>query len=250
MAMESQSWRVWNRPPSVNQDRCVMRLKACFENAFWVEQATGLPPFSAEGCRRKRARSPFHPFSKHALTHFLVGLTLLGVTLGQSRAAEQAQPTEYQIKAAFLFNFAKFVEWPATAFPTETSPFCIGILGDDPFRKDLELTISGKKIGNRSLVIKRFPNARKIEFCHILFISPSENRELRQILDSLKGLATLTVGDKIEQFCEQGGMIDLIMAGNKVRFRINQHIAEKAGLKVSSRLLKLGIGSEDPRSSN
>lgn len=160
------------------------------------------------------------------------------------------QTTEYQIKAAFLYNFAKFSEWPAQTFPNENAPIYIGVLGDDPFENNLELTVSGKQINNRPFVIKRFASGKKIDFCHILFVSRSEKRDWPRILDALKDSATLTVGDGLEQFCQQGGMVNLIMVGKNVRFEINQQAAERAGLRISSRLLQLGAGKASPPNRN
>ena len=179
-------------------------------------------------------------------------LISLGAVFALLRAlgAEDLQPGEYQIKAAFVFNFAKFVDWPAAAFSNENGPFYIGVLGDDPFDKDLELTVSGKQINNHKLVVKRFGSGKKPEFCHILFVSRSERKDWPQILEALKGQPVLTVGDGIEKFGQQGGMINLIMVGKKVRFEINQPAAEKARLKIGSRLLKLGQGSENAQPSN
>ena len=108
--------------------------------------------------------------------------------------------------------------------------------------------MAGKLINNRPLVIKRFTSGRKFESCHILFVSRSEKRDWPRILETLRGSATLTVGDGLEQFCQQGGMINLIMAEKKVRFEVNQRLAEGAGLKISSRLLKLGVIDESSRS--
>ena len=161
------------------------------------------------------------------------------------RAADNSSLTEYQIKAAFLYNFGKFVEWPTNAFQNEASPLILGILGDDPFGPDLERTIAGKKVNDRAIVMKRFKDGTPSEFCHILLISRSERRRLPQIISGLKGLPTLTVGDEIDGFCQQGGIINLTLEGKKVRFQMNGLSAQRMGLKISSKLQRLAT-DQDP----
>jgi hypothetical protein len=166
----------------------------------------------------------------------LASLTwLLG--LGGVRA-QPTQPSEYQIKAAFLFNFAKFVEWPATALPRPTSPLVIGLLGPTPFGEDLARTIRGKSIDGHPLVIKEFSGPAEVTNCHILFISTSEKKRLPEILAALKGASVLTVGET-ERFAESGGMINFFLEGTKIRFQINQDAASQVGLKISSKLMSL-----------
>jgi hypothetical protein len=177
------------------------------------------------------------PFMRLRATSIL-GLSLVWLlSVGDGRAQE-SQPTEYQIKAAFLFNFAKFVEWPPAAFAEATSPMVIGILGENPFRDDLERTIRGKTINNRPLVIKEFRSPAEATNCHVLFISTSEKQRLPEILKSLHGTSVLTVGET-DRFTETGGMINFVAEGNKIRFQINEVAARNAGLKISSKLLNL-----------
>ena len=177
------------------------------------------------------------PFMRLRATSIL-GLSLVWLlSVGDGRAQE-SQPTEYQIKAAFLFNFAKFVEWPPAAFAEATSPMVIGILGENPFGDDLERTIRGKTINNRPLVIKEFRSPAEATNCHVLFISTSEKQRLPEILKSLHGTSVLTVGET-DRFIETGGMINFVAEGNKIRFQINEVAAESAGLKISSKLLSL-----------
>jgi hypothetical protein len=168
----------------------------------------------------------------------ILGLSLAWLlTVGGGRAQE-TPPTEYKLKAAFLFNFAKYVEWPPAAFAEATSPMVIGILGENPFRDDLEPTIRDKTINNRPLVIKEFRSPAEATNCHILFISTSEKQRLPEILKSLHGASVLTVGET-DRFTETGGMINFVTGGNKIRFQINVEAAKSAGLKVSSKLLSL-----------
>lgn len=163
----------------------------------------------------------------------LVAITVLAVT-GYAHAQT---PTEYQVKATYLYNFSKFVEWPANLISDPNTPIIIGILGDDPFGSEIERTIEGKTSNGRRLVIKRFPNLRALEFCHILFISSSERNSLRQTLAAV-GPGVLTVGDA-DRFVQTGGIINFVLIENTVHFEINKAAAERAGLKISAKLLNL-----------
>jgi hypothetical protein len=169
-----------------------------------------------------------------------LGLSLVWLlTVGGGRAQE-FQPSEYQLKSAFLFNFAKFVEWPPEAFAKGRSPIVIGILGENPFGGDLERTIRNKTISNRSLAVKEIRSLAEATNCHILFISTSEKQRLPEIIQGLRGASVLTVGET-ERFTEAGGMINFVLEGNKIRFRINDEAAKSAGLKISSKLLSLAL---------
>jgi len=154
--------------------------------------------------------------------------------------AQNSQPTEYQIKAAFLFNFAKFVEWPPEAFGGASSPLVIGILGDNPFHDDLTRIISHKAVDQHPLVVREYRSLEGLTNCHMLFISNSEKERLPEILALLKGSNVVSVGE-MDQFTESGGMIKFALKENKIRFLINNEAAHRAGLKVSSKLLALAL---------
>jgi hypothetical protein len=172
---------------------------------------------------------------------FLLSLLLLrGGSLAD--AQEDSQPTEYQIKAAFIFNFAKFVEWPAAAFAKASSPIVVGVLGENPFRDALEKTIKNKTVDEHPVIIREFRAATDATNCHILFISSSEKAQLPQILKQLNGRNVLTVGE-MPGFTETGGMINFVLEGTKIRFQINNDAANSAGLKISSKLLNLSVRS-------
>lgn len=169
------------------------------------------------------------------------GLILVLLLPVVSLHAPESQPTEYQLKAAFLFNFAKYVEWPAEAFPDKTSPLIIGVLGQSPFGGDLEQTIGNKTINGRSLQIKeQFHSVAEATNCHILFICTSEKKRLPEIFSGLRDTHVLTVGET-DRFILTGGMINFVPEGNKIRFEINDEAAKKAGLKISSKLLNLAL---------
>lgn len=169
----------------------------------------------------------------------ILGLSLTWLPLtGGAGGAPSSQPTEYQIKAAFLFNFAKFVDWPPQAFAKRTDPIVLGVLGENPFGDELARTIRDKTVDARPLEIREFRWQAQVTNCHILFISSSEKKRLPEILESLKGASVLTVGDT-DHFTESGGMINFFVEGTKMRFQINKDAATSAGLKISSKLMSL-----------
>jgi len=165
--------------------------------------------------------------------------TVVWVALGVGHIAhgESLSPQEYLVKAAFLYNFARFVEWPAGAFADDRTPVTLGILGKDPFGEIIE-SIRGKTVRDRELVIRRFVSMEEMEECHILFISQSEHKRLARIFVKLKDWSVLTVGD-MEKFAHRGGIINLIIVEGKVRLEVNVDVAKRSGLEISSNLLKL-----------
>jgi hypothetical protein len=167
-------------------------------------------------------------------------LVLLLLPLAGTGRAQQLRPREYESKAAFLFNFAKFVEWPPQAFASEKSPLILGILGENPFHDDLARTIGDKTLDDHPLLIKEFRSPIEATNCHILFISSSEKRRLPEIFKTLKGVSVLTVGET-DRFTETGGMINFVLEGTKIRFQINKDAATSAGLKISSKLMSLAL---------
>ena len=150
-----------------------------------------------------------------------------------------AQTKEYQVKAAFLFNFAQFVEWPAGVYADTNAPFCIGILGDDPFGQALEQTIQGENIGGHKMAVQRSRQVADLMNCQMIFVSKSEKSHVPEILTTLGSHPVLTVGE-VPGFARSGGGINFILEGAKVRFEINPEAAQTEGLKISSQLLSLG----------
>jgi len=171
----------------------------------------------------------------------VIALCALIINLGFNSLAQQ-QPSEYQIKAAFLFNFAKFVEWPPQAFPETNSPIVIGVLGKNVFGNDLETTIRDKTVNNRRFKFKNFTSATEVTNCHILFVSSSEKDNFVKIVGGLQKVSVLTVSDT-DGFIKAGGMINFTFEGAKIRFEISDEAAKKAGLQVSSKLLSLSVHS-------
>lgn len=153
--------------------------------------------------------------------------------VGNASGAHAQGTSEYEVKAAFLFNFAKFVEWPDPA----SGPIRLCIVGDDPFGNNLEETVRGKTINGRPIAIRRIKAGENPQGCQIAFISASE-RPPRSLLDLLQGASTLTVGEA-PNFAKQGGIINFVLEDNKVHFEINVDAAEQARLRISSKLLSL-----------
>jgi hypothetical protein len=150
--------------------------------------------------------------------------------------AQSPKPTDYDVKAAYLYNFGRFVEWPAKV--TTAGPFNICVLGDDPFGRALDQTLARETIGNRSVAARRISRPEESIDCQILFISSSETHRLNKIIDTLDKSAVLTVSD-IPQFAQHRGMIQFVPDGNRVRFEVNLNATQKAGLTLSSELLKV-----------
>jgi hypothetical protein len=151
-------------------------------------------------------------------------------------AAQGARPEEYQVKAVYLYNFGRFIDWPAAAAKDDS--FAICVLGIDPFGAALDATVAQEKIGDRNLVARRIATARDATGCRILFVSSSEASHVKDILGSLNNSSILTVSD-IPGFTSDGGMIEFVLKENKVRFEVNLTRADKAGLIFSSQLLKV-----------
>ena len=169
----------------------------------------------------------------------LIGLWLVWMNGGNGLVFADSPDKfqEYQVKAAFLYNFARFVEWPNGAFPDGKSPFVLAVIGKDPFGESLDL-LKGKTVGNREIVINRIADIDRLEKCHILFICDSEKERLKPILRKAESARMLTISD-LKGFCEAGGHIAFYLEENKIRFEINNEDAQRTGLKISSQLLKL-----------
>jgi YfiR/HmsC-like len=153
--------------------------------------------------------------------------------LAQSRSAG-----EYELKAAFLFNFAKFVEWPPGSFSGIDAPIRLCLLGADPFEGSLEQVVQDKLAGGRRLQVEHPLNASKARGCHILFVSSLEGKPDRALLHGGYGPGVLTVGETSD-FTRAGGVIDFVQQQNRVAFEINLEAADRAGVKISSKLLSL-----------
>jgi hypothetical protein len=178
----------------------------------------------------------FHPTS---CRNWLVKLACFCLAAGWAAATDPGPvASEYQVKAAFLYNFTKFTNWPPGAFSSPSAPIVIGILGEDPFGQVMDDVVRGEVVGNRPLAVSRLHADDDLRRCHVLFISRSEKQRLPAVLGRLKGSPVLSIGE-ISGFAEQGGMVNLLLANKTVKIEINQAAAEQAGLQISAKLLKL-----------
>ena len=165
-------------------------------------------------------------------------LSAIAVALLTAQMASAADDgLEYQVKAAFLFNFLKFVEWPSA--PTDL-PWVIGILGRDPFGGVLEETVRGKTVNGRKVEVRRFAHPADVKECNIVFIGRADfERMVMQAQPVLQQPGLLTVGEA-PAFLKSGGIINFYLQENRVHFEIQPSAAHTAGLRVSAQLLKLG----------
>jgi len=147
-----------------------------------------------------------------------------------------AQPSEFQVKAAYLLNFARFVEWPATAFPSPDAPLTICILGDDPFGSTLDRLLEGESVDGHRLAIQKLRRAPAPKTCQVLYVAANEG-EPAKLLRSLDR-EILTVGEG-ENFLRDGGMLAFLLEGRRVRFSVNLPAATRADVKLSSKLLNV-----------
>ena len=152
--------------------------------------------------------------------------------------AQNSKPTDFQVKAAYLYNFGRFVEWPTKTAPTRGDAFTVCVLGQDPFGPALDATLAGETIDGKRVVAKRISAPQESGNCQILFLSLAEDGRLNKIIETVDKQAILTVSD-MPQFAERGGMIQFVVEGNRVRFQVNLTATQRAGLKLSSELLKV-----------
>lgn len=170
----------------------------------------------------------------------VAGIVLLAALLpvGLPTFARGEPPVrEYAVKAAFLYNFAKFVEWPADAFADPASPLVLCVLGEDPFG-DAFKPLKGKTVNGRPLAIRHAATLDGVGQCHLLFISSSEKPFLSGIISATRGLNVLTVGD-MEDFAQDGGIVNLANEENRIGIEVNLEAVQRTRLKISSKLLAL-----------
>lgn len=171
-------------------------------------------------------------------TSLLALLAWLGLAVGSAVGSAAPEPTEYELKAAFLYNFARFAEWPPSAFAGPNEPIVICVLGRDPFGPILDDTVRGKSLGPRRFDVRRIATAAKADGCHIVFIAASELGELDAVLAALRGKPVMTVAD-IEDAARRGAVLSFALRNGRVRFIINDNAAKRAGLVLSSQLIKV-----------
>jgi len=194
-----------------------------------------MSPRTPSRSARREGRTAFPAVSRLCLLSLLLGWVLLGSAV--DGRAQGPVSKEYQIKAAFLYNYIKFVEWPAPS-QNASQPIVIGVWGGNPFGDALGSTVRDRKINGRTIVVKQVRTAAAARATHLLFVSAADDARFGELREALKGSGVLTVGES-ESFAQQGGMIFFTLDGDKLRFEINMNAAEQAGLKISAQLQKL-----------
>jgi len=172
-----------------------------------------------------------------ALRVFLLGVLLAGVLGAFSPARGRAEGREYEFKAAYVYNFIKFVDWPAQRLPASSSTINVCVVGKEAYRAALE-TINGKSVKGKTITVTSYNGPQDVSRCHILFVGDSETTHLSSLLEGVRPAGVLTVGDS-SSFAKEGGVIRFRNENNKIRFDINPRAAEESGLTISSQLLKL-----------
>jgi hypothetical protein len=170
-----------------------------------------------------------------ALLSRRAALALVALLAVRPAAAQPSPPTEYEVRAAFLFHFARFIEWPPA---TQRDDFVIAVLGRDPFGETLDRVLAGKTFGTRRIVLRRGATLDELGDVRVLFIANSEKPHLAEILKRLQGRPTLTVGEG-DDFVNHGGMVAFRVQDDVVRFDINLEPVARAGLKMSSQLIRV-----------
>jgi len=178
---------------------------------------------------------------KRSLRHMFLALLLSLTLLHPCVPGAAAQVfSAAQVKAAYLYNFAKFVGWPAVALGDADAPFVLCFLGTDPVGAAARELLSGKSVQGRPLVVRQAVDLEAADGCHLIFVGRGEEPRLDAILATLRGTPVLVVSD-VEHFSERGGMIELVTTGQRIRFAIDAAAARSAGLSLSSQLLELAL---------
>lgn len=176
---------------------------------------------------------PFRQFAQ-----VLISLLIASFALHAQRA------DEYQVKALFIYNFAKFVEWPPTSFTGAHDPITVCIAGEDPFGSEFDQAVQNKTVNSRAFQIRRIGKAEDPRTCQILFVASLDKKHLHQLWLAANGLPVLTITDYAD--ADTYGVINFVMEDSKVRFDINMQAAERAHLKISSKLLSLARSVKEP----
>lgn len=167
-----------------------------------------------------------------------VGLLALTMVFGASAVLAQTTAKEYRIKAAFLFNFANYVEWPPDAFKDASSPLNYCTIGDDPFEGMLDESLNAKSVGTHALRVQHLRASENFQGCQIVFIGANEKKRTTAILEMLKQSPVLVVGES-NHFIQQGGTVGFLSEENTIRFEVNLIAAQRARLNISATLLSV-----------
>ena len=176
--------------------------------------------------------------AKRSFSAARVLLATMLCLLGATSSAQTSSADEDQVKAAFLLNFGRFVEWPAKAFADQTEPFRICISGATAVANALGVLTISQKLNGHAVSVMLIDHHQPLKQCHMLFIGNVAAKERKSLLAEAKGASTFTVAEE-KDFVDGGSMLALVTTDNRISFAINQQLAEDAGLKISSRLLSL-----------
>src|SRR3954462_4116014 len=168
----------------------------------------------------------------------LLASILAFLCVPSSEGMPAKRTSDAQVEGAYVYNFAKFGEWPERKFATPSSPILFCVLYDFSFEADLNRVVAGKAIAGRAVEVVQLRDASEAVPCHLLFVNAAQERQIRHVLELLRGSNVLTVGET-DAFVEEGGMINFFLQDEQVQFRINNKAAREAGLYLSSRLLSL-----------
>ncbi len=207
---------------------------------------TGLPIFRARRPKIPRTRSGIWRWSVSLpFVLSVVVLSVVGLDAGAVHGADETAPEE-QLKSAFLYKFTHYAEWPSDRMGDDGAPVTMCVIGRDSLAEALELAVRGRESRGRPVAVKRLASADAAASCHVLFIGWSESWRISRALGRLANQPILTVGDA-DGFAHHGGMINLTKRGNRMRFEINRSAVERAGLHLSSQLLKLATLVDDQK---
>jgi hypothetical protein len=212
-------------------------LSAVSDGRFLIQQTVSSREPS--GSRRRKlleGRPAKSLFICYAL--FLLGFLFI---FSARSSAQRPKPTDYEVKAAYLYNFGKFVSWPAPTGEADNTHFVVCILGANPLRDALDKTVAGELLNGRAVMSRQIADPQEaLTACQILFISASERGRLHEVLARLENIPVLTVSD-MPDFAREGGVIQFVMRGDRVRFEVNLGASHKTGLTLSSELLKVAV---------
>jgi len=161
------------------------------------------------------------------------------------------ETVEYPVKLAFLYNFTKFVEWPDDSYRSPGSPLVICIVGNDPFSPDIEGELRTRMVGAHPIEVRSLRTSDILSVCHMVFVPVTAEDQATKVVRGLNGSSTLTVGET-EGFAVRGGIINLTTEGSKLHFEVNLLAADRAGLKISAKMLALAkiVHDETPSAGN
>lgn len=165
-------------------------------------------------------------------------MALLAALAALAPLLQEGELPEYVVKAGFVFNFAKYVEWPAEAFDSPRAPIRVGVAGEDPFGGALERTLKDKTVNGRGFTIERYPEPSDVKRCHILFVAGGDPARAKLFLDAAKSPGVLTVGEE-KDFARQGGVVTVLIEEGKPKLELNLDAARERNVTISAKLLKV-----------